>query len=239
MTTFTPKRILCVAAHPDDNEFCFAGSILQWIDAGAEVMYLICSDGSKGSKEVVDGAELASTRTQEQKDACACIGVQHCENLSYADGTLQNSIPQLKTDIVKAIRSFKPDTVLCMDPTFYYDAEVNYINHADHRAVGEATIDAVYPMARDPLYFPEQLDSGLAVHEVGNLLMFNSSSDNYQVDITNVFSKKVEAMCCHVSQVSDTVGLEQMMRTMAVHMANNTSYELAESFVKIKIHTSN
>lgn len=237
-TEFNPKRILCVSAHPDDNEFCYGGSLAKWIKNGAEVKYLICSDGSKGSKDNMDAQQVTNTRKAEQESACAVIGVQQFEVLGYEDGTLHNSLDALRKDIVKAIRAFKPDTVICMDPTFVYSTDFDYVNHIDHRSVGQATIDAVYPIARDALYYPELLEEGLQPHKTGTLLMTNLDRANLYVDISEHFDTKVDALCAHTSQMPDRDGIGRFLHHIADEMGGRAECELAEGFVKISLDTS-
>ena len=135
-----PKVVLGIAAHPDDLDFRVGGSMAKFAAMGADVHYLILTDGDKGSglKEV-QGKVLAGIRKKEQRAALRIIGGKTVTFLGYPDGELELTI-SLKKDIVRHIRKIKPDTVVTFDPTLYYFAPHNFINHSDHRVAGAATL---------------------------------------------------------------------------------------------------
>ncbi|HEX8762559.1 MAG TPA: PIG-L deacetylase family protein [Candidatus Saccharimonadales bacterium] len=235
-TYFEPKTILCISAHPDDMEGWAAGSLLQWIDQGAAVYYLVLTNGDKGSADrSAQSAELTSTRQTEQKNAADLIGVKEVFYGDYSDGELINS-PDVKRDIVRIIRRIQPDTVITWDPTMIYCAELNLINHTDHRACGQAALDAIYPLARDHLSFPELLNNeGLEPHAVKTALLINTNTPNFVVDITKTIDKKVQALHQHTSQFPDIGKCRSFVESMASVCAKNQNMDYAESFVRINI----
>ncbi len=162
------QRALVIAAHPDDIDFSAAGTVALWTDAGIEVTYCLATDGDAGGfDDSVPRAEMGPLRRKEQTAAAACVGVHDLRFLGYPDGRVEPSLA-LRKDLARVIRQVRPDRVLCPSP------ERNYqrigIGHPDHRAVGSAALDAVYPDARNPYAFPElRLAEGLepwAVREV-------------------------------------------------------------------------
>nr|MBA2448532.1 PIG-L family deacetylase [Chloroflexota bacterium] len=156
---------MVVVAHPDDAEFMAAGTVAKWAREGKDVVYVLCTNGDKGtSDQSVSPVDLAEARRREQQAAGDRLGVREVVFLGYEDGVLQNSLA-LRRDVVRQIRRFKPDVVVCQDPTTRWSAQ-GYINHPDHRAAGDATLDAVYPSARDPHVFPDLLAEGLEPHKV-------------------------------------------------------------------------
>lgn len=231
---FLPKVLLVVAAHADDNEFCFGGSLAKWIKNGAEVHYLVVTDGQRGTPNADDDRQaLIATRQAEQKAAADVLGVKSVECLTYEDGRMSPTW-DLKRDIAKKIREVKPDTVLCMDPTFVYSSDFNYINHNDHRAVGMATFDAVYPLARDETAFEEIKD--IPTHNVNNLLMYNLEKQHFFVDISESINQKIQAINQHVSQFSDMSKIEEVIKNFATQSAQKTDVsDCVEGFVKISI----
>src|SRR5437763_5422245 len=159
------NSVLVVMAHPDDAEFGCGGTIARWAAAGKQINYVLCTSGDKGSNDPsVSPFQLAKTRRAEQVNAAHALGARDVAFLSYEDGTLMNTIA-LRRDIVREIRRFKPDVVICQDPTTRWSAQ-GYLNHPDHRAAGDATLDAVYPSARDPHVSPELLCEGFEPHKV-------------------------------------------------------------------------
>ena len=156
----TPARVLVVAAHPDDIEFGAAGTIARWVSEGAEIGYLIATRGDKGSDDPdADLSELVARREHEQRDAAAELGVASVDFLDEPDGLVQPTLA-LRERITRAIRRAQPEVVMSHDPTVLF-VNNEWVNHPDHRAVGQVTVDAVFPTARDPLNFPEHRTAGL------------------------------------------------------------------------------
>jgi LmbE family N-acetylglucosaminyl deacetylase len=231
-----PKIVLAIGAHPDDLEFGTSGSVAAWVKAGAEVHYLICTDGSKGSDDMtLSSAELIKLRRDEQRDAAKILGISSVTFLDHEDGlTVANA--DLKRDISRVIRQLKPDTVVAQDPLMVYNAGFGVINHNDHREVGLAAMDAVYPLARDHLSFPELLAEGLEPHKVKDLLFMGSFDDraDFYVDISETYETKLKALAAHASQVDlDRVG--GFLDAMAKRLGEKGGFERAESFIRLNL----
>jgi LmbE family N-acetylglucosaminyl deacetylase len=232
---FQPERVLCVAAHPDDLEFSVAGSVAKWAAAGAEVYYLICTDGGKGTADrSLTGQAIVETRRQEQRKAAEILGVKDVTFLDYEDGATDVCM-ELKRDIAREIRRHRPDAVFCFDPTMLYSADYGFINHPDHRAVGQATIEAVYPLARDHLTFPQLLEEGFEPHKTPVLLLMNLDKGNFAVDISETFVTKLEALAAHKSQIADMYNAEQYIHDLAETCGAKVGCALAESFMRVDI----
>lgn len=213
MSELSPNKVLCVGAHPDDIEFIAGGSVAKWVAAGAEVTYLICTNGCKGTRnDTTKPEEVTKTRQQEARAAADLLNVKEVCFLEHNDGELICNL-ELKKQIVAIVRKYKPDTVVTFDPTFFYSLEHNIVNHKDHRAVAEATMDAVYPLARDDLSFPESADE-FGSHKVTRILMHNPDKSNLEIDIADYFDKKVEAMSAHQSQVKDAASVRTMFKDL-------------------------
>jgi LmbE family N-acetylglucosaminyl deacetylase len=194
------RSVLVVMAHPDDAEFNCGGTIASWAAAGKVIDYVVCTSGDKGSGDpAVNPFELARTRRQEQVNAARVLGARDVTFLGYSDGVLQNTL-DLRRDIVRQIRRLRPDAVICQDPTQRWGG-TGYLNHPDHRAAGDACLDAVYPSARDPHVFPELLLEGLEPHKVREVFMATGGATaDVWVDVTDYLDKKIEALRQHVSQ---------------------------------------
>lgn len=228
-----PKVVLGVAAHPDDLDFGCSGLVAKWASEGAEIHYLIVTNGSKGSDdEHMTSDQLIKLRRTEQKDAAKVLGVKTVVFFDYDDGELEVT-KQLKKDIVRQIRKFKPDTVITLDPTFVYSVKMGFINHTDHRAVGQATLDAIYPLARDRLTFPELLEEGYEPHKVKHVLLMSFVEGNYLADITNHLDTKILALKAHKSQVGDFKQVESRIKEFAKLLGEQNGCEYAEGFNRI------
>jgi LmbE family N-acetylglucosaminyl deacetylase len=226
------ERILVVAAHPDDVDFGAAGTIARWTDAGIEVTYCIVTDGDAGGyDENVSRAEIAPLRRAEQAAAAKQVGVDDIRWLGYPDGRLEATLG-LRRDLARVIRQARPDRVVCPTP------ERNYArmgaSHPDHRAAGSATLDAVYPDARNPFAFPELLQAeGLAPWTVREVWMPGGPAPNHYVDITETFGRKVAALRAHESQTGHMANLEDFLRgwlTGAATQGGLPEGRLAEAF---------
>lgn len=233
----TPKIVLGIAAHADDLDYGAAGTMATFAAAGAAVHYLILTDGSKGSGDSdLSTAELIDMREAEQREATKVIGGKSVQFLNYPDGELEVTM-DLKKDIVKVIRTIKPDVVVTNDPSTFYAVQRGFINHPDHRAAGQAALDAVFPLARDRLTFPELFAEGYQPHKVSTVLLMNLETGNYLVDITDTFETKIAVLKAHASQVGDIAATREWMKEIASDYGQQAGYSLAESFMRIDIRS--
>ena len=206
------KRVLGVFAHPDDPEFFAGATFARWAAEGAEITFLMATSGDKGSADPeMTHERLAAMREDEERAAAGVLGVKEVIFLRYPDGELSPTL-QLRRDIVRAIRQFKPDIVVTTDPTTWYSERS--INHPDHRAIGEATLAAVFPTARDRLNFLEmERDEGLDVHKTRQLYIAGTQRPNIKVDVTEYIETQIESLREHKSQIKDMDGLAERIRS--------------------------
>jgi LmbE family N-acetylglucosaminyl deacetylase len=205
------NRVLVVTAHPDDADFGSAGSVALFVDRGVEVTYLLATDGDAGGNErTLDNSGMAELRRGEQRAAAKAVGVTDVRFLGYSDGQVVPSL-DLRRDIARVIRQVRPDLVITHHP----DRNYRFIapSHPDHRAVGGATLDAVYPDARNPYAFPELLkDEGLEAWTVREVWLNGGPTPNHWVDITDAMDRKLAALQSHVSQVSHVEGFAEFVK---------------------------
>ena len=208
----TSDRVLVVLAHPDDPEFFCGGTIARWAASGREITYCLLTRGDKGSDDDnLSTKELAEIREVEQRAAAKVLGVHEVMFLTELDGYVLPTL-DLRRDIVRVIRQVKPKVVITCDPTNFFPSNY-YINHADHRAAGQVTLDAVYPAARSALYFPAlSQEEGLQPYKVREVYVAGAQHPNITVDITQFFNQKVAALSEHRSQIKDIAALEERMR---------------------------
>lgn len=234
-STLKPQVVLGVAAHPDDLDFGAGATLAAFAKDGAAVHYLQLTDGCKGTADPkISSEQLTRIRQQEQQKACEIIGGRDVRFLKHCDGELEVTL-QLKAKIVKVIRELRPDVVITTDPTMVYAVTYGILNHTDHRAAGQATLDAIYPLARDHLAFPELNDQGLAPHKVTTVLLLNFETQNYYVDITDTLETKLQAVAAHDSQISDLPEMQQLFTGMAEQAGEQAGCRYAEGFVRIDI----
>ena len=206
-----PQRVLVVLAHPDDPEFFCGATLAKWARQGMEIRYLLLTCGDKGSDDPTMTPEaLCADRQVEQRAAAAVIGVHEVKFLDYPDGELMNT-PQVRCEIVREIRSFKPEVVVTCDPTTYIRTNVA-INHPDHRTAGAATLDAIFPATGNRMYFPELLAQGLEPHTPQEVWLSVTMEPNRWVLVNDTIDVKLAALREHKSQIKDAAAMEKRIR---------------------------
>jgi LmbE family N-acetylglucosaminyl deacetylase len=231
-----PKIVLGIAAHPDDLDFGAAGTMAHFAEQGAAVHYLILTDGSSGSEDkTMTPKRLTKIREEEQRAAVKVIGGRSVTFLNYPDGQLEVTMA-LKRDVVKIIRTIRPDVVVTMDPSVLYSADRGFINHPDHRAAGQTTLDCVFPLARDHMSFPELYAEGFEPHKTKTILLTNFNEANFYVDTSKTFETKIAALKAHASQIDDVDAIKDRMHEWSAATGKKAGYELAEGFIRIDIN---
>jgi LmbE family N-acetylglucosaminyl deacetylase len=228
------ERVLLVVAHPDDADFAAAGTVAIWVDQGIDVSYCLVTDGDAGGHDLtVPREQIPALRRAEQTAAAKEIGVDDLVWLGYPDGQVTVSLG-LRRDIARVIRQIRPQRVLSPSPERSYERV--YASHPDHLAVGEATLCAVYPDARNPFAFPELAAEGLQAHMVDEVWMMAPPDPDTFVDVTEVLDRKVAALRAHVSQVAgmdDLPGLLKAWMAATAAQGGLAPGRLAESFRRI------
>jgi LmbE family N-acetylglucosaminyl deacetylase len=226
-----PADVVVVTPHPDDAEFGVAGTVARWVKKAKQVVYVVCTNGNKGTRDPGLTPEvLADIRQNEQRAAAEILGVREVVFLGYPDQGLEDT-PEFRKQIVRMIRLYRPQTVVTADPYR------RYIWHRDHRIVGQVTIDAVFPYARDHLAYPDLLEEGLQPHKVREMLFWASEDINYVSNITETFNLKLQALRCHKSQVQalKVPNLEDWLRQRCSDLAEAEDFDLAEAFHREEI----
>jgi LmbE family N-acetylglucosaminyl deacetylase len=231
------QRALVVCAHPDDVDFGASGTVSTWVDAGVTVTYLLCTRGDAGGFDDTPRSAMPALREAEQRAAAAAVGVTDVRFLDgYADGSLTVTQPLIR-DIVRVIRQVRPQRLLTQSPERWW--ERLGASHPDHLAAGEATVQAVYPAARNPFAFPELLgDEGLEAWTVPEMWLMADAKSDHPVDITGTFPRKLAALREHASQTSHNPDLEGMLRGWSGGVAQRFGLpegHLAEMFRVIAI----
>ncbi len=197
MADTSPNRVMLVMAHPDDAEFSSAGTMAKWAASGMEIIYVIITSGDKGSDDPsMTSEKLAETREAEQRAAAKALGVKDVIYLRHPDGGVEDT-PELREKIVRLMRIHQPDTLVTMDPLRRYN------QHRDHRMAGTVALDAAFPYSRSHLYYPHHIAEGLKPCKIYEAYIAGAESPNVDIDISETFDKKIQALRCHISQVPD------------------------------------
>jgi LmbE family N-acetylglucosaminyl deacetylase len=229
------RRVMGVFAHPDDPEFFSGATFARWASEGAEITFVLATSGDKGSEDPeMTHERLIEIREEEERLAARTLGVKEVVFLRYPDGTLEPNMA-LRRDITRLIRLKNPDTIVTCDPKNIYGA--GFINHPDHRAIGTAVIDAVYPTARDRLNFLEmERDEGLEPHKVRNVYLAGASEPTIRIDVTEHIETKIDALREHKSQIKDIDAVAERIRARTLDATSPVEYPRhVESFFVITL----
>jgi len=227
-------QVMVVTPHPDDAEYGVAGTVARWTNEGKEVVYVVCTNGDKGTSDTnANSDELVKIREEEQIAAAKSLGVREVIFLGHPDQGLEDT-PEFRKELVRLIRIYRPETVVTVDPYR------RYVWHRDHRIAGQVALDAVFPYARDYLSYPDLMKEGLHPHKVREILLWASEDVNYHSDITKTFHLKLNALRCHKSQIGHIPlqELEAWLRERHMTMAEGEDFQLAEAFHRVEIWRS-
>ena len=228
------RRGMVVMAHPDDAEWGCSGTVAKWCADGWDVVYVLCTDGSKGSSDPEMTAErLVKIREQEQRDAAQVLGLKDVVFLGYPDSYLEPTL-DLRRDIAREIRRYKPDVVIVGSPSRDIE-EGYYVGHPDHFAAGEAALSAVFPIARDRMAFPELLEEGLEPHKVREVWVSGGGENSNQfVDVGDHMETAIRSLKAHKSQV-DQEHAGGWFRQGRSDTGKKVGMAYAESFKRISL----
>jgi LmbE family N-acetylglucosaminyl deacetylase len=222
------ERALAVVAHPDDLEYGGAAAIARWTRDGRRVAYLLVTKGEAG----IDGMEpdeAARVRMDEQRASAAVVGVEEVEFLDHADGMLQYGL-ELRRDIAATIRRHRPEVVVAVNHRETYGG--TFLNMADHRVCGQATLDAVRDAA-NRWVFRDLCDAGLDPWGgVRYLAVIASPQPTHAVDVSETFDLGVESLRRHAAYL-DGLGNpdpEAFLRQWAEATGERFGGRLAVSF---------
>lgn len=226
-----PVYVMAFSPHPIDTEWGMGGTVARWTREGKDVVYVVCTNGDKGSSDPdMKPEELARIREQEQLAAAKVLGVKEVIFLRHPDLGLEYTL-DLRKKILRLILEYRPEIVATCDP---YQ---RYISNRDHRILGRIVLDAVWPCAQAPNTYRDLLEQGLKLHKVKEVLMWQTQEPNCRYDITDTFDTKMAAFRCHKSQIGDPVEPEFANRILetAKTVARDEDYELGEAFHRSEV----
>jgi LmbE family N-acetylglucosaminyl deacetylase len=227
--SWRPGRFMVIVGHPDDADFGPAGTASAWIAAGSKGWLVCCTSGDAGGEDPnLDPLELARAREEEQRRAADVVGYEGVTFLHQPDGALVNDLP-LREMLVREIRTFKPDAVMCGDPEVVIHVG-GAINHTDHRAAAMAAVDAVYPAARNPMAFPWLAKNGLPAHRVRRLYLMWSNEADVWIDVSATADRKIDALRSHASQLHDPEAVFTRVRGRMAEQGEKIGVAAAEAY---------
>ncbi len=205
------ERVLIIMAHPDDPDFSCAGSTIQMARQGIEVTYMILTNGDKGNHNpLVTRHQLILMRKEEQRKAAAMCGVKDVLFMDEEDGFLRPT-PEIRKRVCREIRRIRPQLIICNSPDRYISGR-GYINHPDHRNAGLIALEAIFPAADNPMFYPDLTNEGYPPHNISQLYISHAEEADVEVDITEDLELKIKAILCHESQFDDLEATEKRMR---------------------------
>lgn len=231
----SPQHILVILAHPDDPEFFCGATLAKWARQGHRITYLLLTCGDKGFNPTTDPgmtpARLCAIRHEEQHAAAKIIGAESVHILDHPDGYLVPDL-NLRREVVREIRRHKPDILVTCDPQNLF---ATYgINHPDHRAAGQVVLDAVFPAAGNPVYFPELLEEGFPPHMPREVWCSLTMQPNVTVDVTDTWEIKIQAILQHKTQVQDPASLIERFKSRRAEDSTEESPRYEEKFRVVK-----
>lgn len=222
--------VMTIAPHPDDPEFGAGGTLASLAARGKKIIYIICTNGNKGSSDPnMTSEQLVAIRQAEQLAAARILGISKVIFLEHDDQSLEDT-PEFRKELVVQIRRYRPQMIITTDPYR------KYLWHRDHRICGQAVMDATFPCARDRLAYPDLINEGLEPHKVKELYFFGAEQPNHFVDVTMTFKIKMAALRCHQSQVGRfPAEWETNYRKRLASNAAGCDFELAEAFYRLEL----
>ncbi len=232
------RTILVIVPHPDDAELSCDASVARWIREGDRAVLAVATGGSLGAKLSSEPERMVEERAAEQLAAARVIGYEDVLFLGFRDGELEDDAA-LRKALVREIRRIRPDLVILLDPlTVIY--RNSYVNHRDHRMLGMAALDAMYPEASNAGYFPDALGDGLELHKVPEVLLATTDSPNYWVDVGDTLDLRFDALRQHASQLrlwpENGEGVIREQRELAAVIGREHGMEYAEAFRRVVVN---
>ena len=225
---YLPESAMAIVAHPDDIEYSCAGTLARWAKAGARISYVLCTSGDVGIDEPgMTREQAALIREGEQRQAAKIAGIEEVIFLREPDGLLLPTL-ELRKKLVREIRRFRPEVVVCGDPTIVW-AGADYINHPDHRAAATAALDAVFPAAGQPNLFEELAQEGFTAHKPRKVYVTTWDGADIYVNVEETIDIKIQALRAHKSQMRDW-DPEELVRQWASDYGKGKEMAYAEGF---------
>ncbi len=220
------ERAVAAVAHPDDLEYGVAAAVARWTAQGRDVSYVIATRGEAGIAGMPPDS-VRPIREEEERRSAAVVGVREVVFLDHPDGLVEYGIP-LRRDLATEFRRLRPDVVITMNFDLTW-GDSGAVNHADHRAVGLAVIDACRDAANRWL-FP---DAGPPWSGIKHAYVAASSEPTHFVDVTATLEAGIASLREHAMYI-EGLGREfdsdEFLRNMAGFVGLGAGCEYAVGF---------
>jgi LmbE family N-acetylglucosaminyl deacetylase len=227
------KRAMVIVAHPDDADFICSGTCIQMARQGIEVTYMVLTNGDKGNHNPeVTRNQLVAMRMIEQRHAAQKCGIREVLFMGEEDGFLRPK-RSIRKRVTREIRRVRPELIICTHPDRYFVGE-GYINHPDHRNAGLVAIEAIFPAADNPMFYPDMANEGYHPHKIKYLYVHGHDQPNVRVDITSDLETKIEAILCHKSQFEDPNAAQKRWREMWAEKQEDGTLRYFEAYKLMK-----
>jgi LmbE family N-acetylglucosaminyl deacetylase len=223
---------LVIAPHPHDAERAIAGKVVKWKREGKETVFVVCTNGEKGTSDPsIHPGTLSKIREDEEIASAKMLGVSKLVLLRRPDLDLEETT-EFRHQILRLILTYRPEVVVTCDPLYKLRQ-----SNPDHRVTGRVVLDAVWPYALAPNSYRDLLDDGLQLHKVKEIWLFQTEIPNISVDISDTLDIKIASLVCHKSTVGDpmTPGYDKGLRDQAKRAAKGQNFEFGENFLRIEV----
>ena len=223
------KRALVIVAHPDDADFICAGTCIQMARQGIAVTYMVLTNGDKGNHNPeITRNQLIAMRQIEQRAAARLCGIHEVLFMGEEDGFLRPR-RAIRKRVTREIRRIRPELIICTNPDRFFVGE-GYINHPDHRNAGLVAIEAIFPAADNPMFYPDMAGEGYHPHKIKYLYVHGHDEPTLKIDITDDLETKIAAILCHKSQFIDPDAAQKRWREMWGERQEDGALRYYESF---------
>lgn len=214
------KKILAIAAHPDDLEFSCTATLHKLMQDGYQTRFLVITNGENGFKAGdLPATQRIQIRKEEQLRSAGKLGVEHVIFLDYKDGFLEYS-EKLRLQLVEQIKEYQPEIIFSFDPANLQFDNLNLF-HRDHRVAAQAVFDACFA-AKNHWMYPGP------AHRVERIYFYGSQQPNHFEDISDLIDFKLRLLACHQSQFPDFSKVERFIREVV--SAQSRQHKYSEAF---------
>jgi LmbE family N-acetylglucosaminyl deacetylase len=218
-------RAVAVVAHPDDLEYGAASAVARWTGQGKEVAYVLATRGEAGIAGMRPD-QTGPLRVEEERRSAAVVGVREVEFFDHQDGLVEYGVA-LRRDLAAAFRRLKPEVVITMSFDLTWGEE-GPVNHADHRAVGLAVLDACRDAANEWVFAEAgPMWTGIRDAYVG------SGDPTHFVDVTSTIDAGIASLREHRAYIDGLGGdfdPDEFLRNMAGFVGLAAGCEYAVGF---------
>lgn len=242
--TMRQKRLLVSLAHPDDESFGMAGTIVKYVQEGTHTSLICATNGDAGvsDPEFLQGyPSMTELRLAELHCAAETLGFERVFAFGYRDSGMEGSADNQHPDslyqadpgevtgrVVEVIRQMRPQVVVTFDPYGGY-------GHPDHLVMHRATTRA-FDLAGQADAYPEQIAAGLEPYQPQKLYYRTRSHTltKYMVRLMPLFGQDPRRM----GRNNDIDMVEIAEHSYPIHARINTGAYREQAEQAVKCHAS-